>query len=268
MQSVRVGVVGNLSLDRVDGGPPRPGGPPLYAGRALAALGVPALVCAKCAPHDRGRLLPALESLELPVELRDGAATATYAFSYEGDRRTMEVLEVAEPWSPRELDWVLGTQWVHVGALFRGEFPAETLAALAEGGSRLSFDGQGLVRPARTGPLELDPEPDWSFLRYVSILKLSEEEALTLVPRLDEGSLAELGVGEVVVTLGARGCLVLARRSLVHVPAETLSGVDPTGAGDAFAAAYMVERSRRVAPLVAARRATRFVGSLLSRTRR
>jgi sugar/nucleoside kinase (ribokinase family) len=267
MRSVRVAVVGNLSLDHVDGGPPRAGGPPLYSGRALSALGVPALVCAKCAPRDRRRLQPALSALELPVELHDGASTATYAFSYDGDRRTMEVLEVAEAWRPDELDGVVGAEWVHVGALFRGEFPSQTLAALADRGARISFDGQGLVRPSRVGPLELEPEPDWSFLRYVSILKLSEEEALSLVPRLDERSLGELGVGEVVVTLGPRGCLVLARRALVHVPAEPLSGIDPTGAGDAFAAAYLVERSRGAAPRAAARRATRFVGSLLARTR-
>src|SRR5205814_4141405 len=86
MSPVRVAVVGNLSLDLVDGGPPRPGGPPLYAGRALAALGVPALVCAKCAQRDRGRLLPALQALELPIELRDGKSTAKYTFSYDGDR--------------------------------------------------------------------------------------------------------------------------------------------------------------------------------------
>ena len=266
MPPVRVAVVGNLSLDRVDGAPPRAGGPPLYAGRALAALGVPALVAAKLGENARP-LLAALRKLELPVEVRYGRATATYAFSYDGERRTMEVLELGEPWRPDEVDWVAGARWVHVGALFQGEFPEATLAALAAH-ARLSFDGQGLVRPARVGPLELEPEPDWSFLRHISVLKLSEEEALVLVGRLDVRSLGELGVPEVVVTLGSRGCLVLARRTLVHVPAEPLAGIDPTGAGDAFAAAYMVERSRRVAPRTAAQRATGFVGSLLARTKR
>jgi sugar/nucleoside kinase (ribokinase family) len=239
----------------------------LYAGKALAALGVPALVCAKCSRRDRA-LVAAVQALELPVELRGAASTATYAFSYDGDRRRMEVLELGEPWRPDEVDRVARARWVHVGALFRGEFPAETLAAIAERGARISFDGQGLVRPPRLGPLELEPEPEPTFLRHVSVLKLSEEEALALVPRLDERSLGELGAPEVVVTLGSRGCLVLSRRTLVHVPAEPLSGIDPTGAGDAFAAAYMVERSRRQAPRAAARRATRFVGAMLARTKR
>jgi sugar/nucleoside kinase (ribokinase family) len=266
MPPVPVAVVGNLSLDLVDEAPPRPGGPPLYAGRVLARLGVPSVVRAKAAEADRVRLLPALGALGVRVEWRAGASTATYAFSYDGDARVMEVRALGSPWSPADVAGLRG-DWVHVGALFRGEFPAETLAALSEH-ARVSFDGQGLVRPARVGPLELEPESDTAFLRYVSVLKLSEEEALALVGRLDERPLSELGVPEVVVTLGSRGCLVVARHRVVHVPAEPLTGIDPTGAGDAFAAAYMVERSRRHAPHAAAKRATRFVGALLARTRR
>jgi sugar/nucleoside kinase (ribokinase family) len=267
MPPVQVAVVGNLSLDLVDGRPPRVGGPPFYAARALAALGVPAVVRAKCAESDRLRLLPPLEGLGVQVEWRAGGSTAAYSFSYRGDERVMEVRSLGEPWSTEQVEG-LRAEWVHVGALFRGEFPAETLATLAGAGARLSFDGQGLVRPARAGPLELEPEPDTAFLRHVSVLKLSDDEARVLVGELDERSLSELGVPEVIVTLGSRGCLVVARRRLVHVPAEPLAGVDPTGAGDAFAAAYLVARSRRHSSTAAAQRATRLVGKLLARTTR
>ena len=266
MQRVRLAVVGNLSLDFVDGAPPRPGGPPFYAARLLAALGVPARIGAKCAASDRQRLLPPLEALGLPVEWVPGASTASYAFSYEGDARVMDVRSLGEPWTANEA-LVAGTaDWVHVGALFRGEFPEETLAALRKAGARrLSFDGQGLVRPAREGPLVLEPEPELALLRHVSVLKLSEAEALALTGGLEERALSELGVPEVVVTLGSRGCLVVSRRRLVHVGAGPLSGVDPTGAGDAFAAAYIVARGRRHSPRSAAERATRAVSRLLSR---
>jgi sugar/nucleoside kinase (ribokinase family) len=260
-----VAVVGNLSLDLVDGARPRPGGPPFHASRALAALRVPTLVRAKCAPGDRPRFARALAAFGLPIDWRAGASTATYAFSYKGDARTMEVRALGSQWAPPEVAG-LRARWVHVGALFRGEFPDQTLAALAER-ARISFDGQGLVRPARLGPLELDPEPEPTFLRHVSVLKLAEEEALALVDRLDERELSELGVPEVVVTLGARGCLVVARRRLVHVPTDPLTGIDPTGAGDAFAAAYAVERGRALPPRQAAQRATRLVHGLLARAR-
>lgn len=262
MRTVRIAVVGNLSLDFVEDGPPRPGGPPYYAARALAALGAPSLVRAKSAEADRARLTAALSALGVAVEWRPGAATATYAFSYRGDVRAMEVRELGSAWSPEEVAG-LDARWVHVGALYRGEFPTETLAALAGSGARVSFDGQGLVRPARTGLLELEPEPDLGFLRHVSVLKLSEEEALALVGRIDEEPLSELGVPEVVVTLGSRGCIVVAEGRLVHIPAEPLEA-DPTGAGDAFAGAYVVERSRGLAPQGAAERATRLVHGLLA----
>lgn len=262
MRAVPIAVVGNLSLDLVDGQPPRPGGPPFYASRAVAALGVPATVRVKCAPGDRAVFEPALAGVR--VEWLDGASTATYAFSYAGDIRTMEVQALGDAWTGEELDG-LG-DWVHVGALYRGEFPDDALAQLKERGARISFDGQGLVRPALTGPLELEAEPDTSFLRHVSILKLSEEEARTLVGPLEQRSLAELGVPEVVVTLGSRGCIVVARRSLVHVPSEPLEGVDPTGAGDEFAAAYLVFRSRGHNARAAAERATGVVRRLLERT--
>ena len=262
MSSVRVAVVGNLSLDLVDGGPPRVGGPPYYAARALAAVGAAALVRAKSAEGDRSRVLPPLEALGLPVEWRPGAATATYAFSYAGDKRTMEVRELGSAWSADDVGG-LDAEWVHVGALFRGEFPAETLAALTDAGARLSLDGQGLVRPARPGPLVLEGDPDLSLLDHVSVLKLSEEEALALAGSVDEHSLSELGVPEVVVTLGSRGSVLVADHQFVQIPADPLE-VDPTGAGDAFAAAYVLERSRGVEPQPAAERATGLVHDLLA----
>jgi sugar/nucleoside kinase (ribokinase family) len=154
---------------------------------------------------------------------------------------------------------------VHVGALARSDFPAETLAALARE-RRVSFDGQGLVRPARTGPLELDGDYDPEVLRHVSILKLAEEEAEALVGEPDEDALRSLGVPEVVLTRGSRGSLVLADGKLSQVPARAVSGeTDPTGAGDAFSAAYLVSRSTGHAPTAAARRATALVAGLLGR---
>ena len=75
---------------------------------------------------------------------------------------------------------------------------------------RLSFDGQGLVRPARTGPLVLDAEYDPEVLRHVSMLKLAEEEARVLVGEPDAEALASLGVPEILVTFGSEGSLVFA----------------------------------------------------------
>ncbi len=265
----RIAVVGNLSLDRVDGRPPRVGGPPFYAAKGLRLLAHPGAVAVKFSEAHRREVLPPLVALGLPVVWRPAAATAAFAFAYDGDVRSMTVEELGEPWTPADVEgWSApaldGADWVHVGALARGEFPPETLAALAHGDRRISFDGQGLVRPARTGPLELEPDPDPDVLGHVTVLKLSEEEALTLAGSLEQAALSELGPPEVIVTLGSRGSIVVAEGELVEVPARAVENADPTGAGDAFAAAYVVGRRWGYRPAAAARRATAAVAALLS----
>ena len=258
-------VVGNLSLDRVDARPPRPGGAPFHAARALRVLGRPALVAAKCADADRRALVPPLVAVGVPVLWRGGGSTAAFSFSYEGDRREMTVDALGPSWAPADLHGLERANWVHVGALARPDFPPATLEALARD-RRVSFDGQGLVRPERVGPLQLDASYDPDVLRHVSVLKLAEEEARALVGEPDEDALRSLGVPEVVVTLGSEGSLVLAEGKLVRVPARAVEGaLDPTGAGDAFAAAYLVSRSSGHAPAAAAGRATALVAGLLGR---
>jgi sugar/nucleoside kinase (ribokinase family) len=256
-------VVGNLSLDRVDGGEPRAGGAPFHAARALRALCRPALVAVKAAEPDRRALLPPLVRLGLPVLWRGGETTAAFSFSYSGNRRSMVVDALGPQWAAADLRGLERAGWVHAGAIARSDFPAETLALLARD-RRLSFDGQGLVRPARTGPLALDADFDPEVLRHVSILKLADEEARVLVGEPSADALSSLGVPEIVVTFGSEGSLVFAEGQAEHVPARALAGeVDPTGAGDAFVAAYLVSRSSGYAPVPAARRASALVADLL-----
>jgi sugar/nucleoside kinase (ribokinase family) len=258
-------VVGNLSRDLVDGGRPRVGGAPYWAARALRVLGSPALVAAKCAAADRRVFGGALIALGVPVLWRAGETTAAFSFRYDGDRREMTVDALGDPWTPADVRGLRGVRWAHAGALAQSDFPAETLAELARD-RRLSLDGQGLVRPARTGPLELVADYDPEVLRVVTVLKLAEDEARTLVGEPDEDALRSLGVPEVVVTLGSRGSLVLAGGRLERIAARPVAeAVDPTGAGDGFAAAYLVSRASGHAPAAAARRATALVAGLLAR---
>jgi len=260
----RLAVVGNLSLDRVDDRPPRAGGAPFWAARALRVLGVPALVVARCADADRALLTRPLVALGVPVLWLGGSSTAAFSIRYSGDRREMTVDVIGDSWAAEDVRGLGDARWVHVGALARSDFPAETLAELGRD-RRVSLDGQGLVRPARTGPLELDGDYDSEVLRHVAVLKLAEEEARALVGEPDEPALRALGVPEVIVTLGSHGSLVYAGVQLERVPAQPVGGpVDPTGAGDAFAVAYLAARSGGHAPAASARRAGALVTGLLA----
>ncbi len=262
-----IAVVGNLSLDVVDGGPPRAGGAPFHCGRALAALGVPAVIVTACAPEHEQELDRSLQEIGVPVRRRRATSTAAFAITNDGDRREMTVLALGEPWQADAWleDALGGAEWVHLGALSRADFPPRTLAALARG-RRLSLDGQGLVRPARTGPLELDAAFDPAVLAHISVLKVSEEESIALTGGADPARLAALGVPEVVLTLGARGALVIAGGRAEHVPAQpVVETSDPTGAGDAFAVGYLASRARGAAPVEAAVSAAQLAAGLLRR---
>ena len=256
-----IAVLGSVSLDRIEGGPARIGGGPYYCARGLRALGVRAMVVAKCAAADRPQVLPRLTGLGFPVHWRDSTATAAFTIDYEGEHRRMLVDAIADPWTPEEVQ--VRANWVHVAPLSRSDFPAGTLAALARC-RRVSFDGQGLVRPARTGLLEPDGAYDPEVLRFVSILKIADDEAAMLVDGYDERALARLGVPEIVVTLGSRGCIVYHNGIAELVRSRRVEARDPTGAGDAFAATYLAARSAGAAPTAAARRAAALVADVLA----
>jgi sugar/nucleoside kinase (ribokinase family) len=262
-----VGVCGNAAIDVIDGGRPTVGGGPYHCGRALRLLERPSRIVAKCAPEDRAIIVPPLTALGVPLTMLDARATASFALSYEGEKRRTEILAVGDAWEPRDGDALDGLQWLHVAPLARTDFPAETLATLARG-RRVSYDGQGLVRSPAAGPVRLDSEFDLAVLKHLTVLKLAQEEAATILPDDSEESVFALGVPEVVITLGSNGSIVFADGRSTHVPCHPILGVDLTGCGDAYAVGYLAARSDGLAPVAAARRATALVALLLSTRKR
>ena len=260
-----LGVIGHLSRDIVAGAPPRIGGGPWYAGRALRLLGDDAVLFAKCGDSDRAQWQRNLAAIGLPASLSTGGETTAFSFSYDANgTRTMNVDVVGEPWHLDEppAGLLRRVESLHVAPLLRSDFDAAALERLGSG-RRVLLDAQGLVRAAHTGPLVLDADFDPDLLRHVSILKISEEEADVLVGG-DREALADLGVPEVVLTLGVRGSVVIVHGRAEEIPARPVDdAVDPTGTGDAFASAYLSARTSGHAPSSAARRATALVAALL-----
>ena len=252
-----IALIGNLSRDLVHGGPPSAGGGPFHGARALQRLRVPARIVARCAVADRDALMAPVVRLGTPVRYVTGEHTATFSFSYTGERREMSIEALGDRWLPRDLPELPSTRWAHVAPLARHEFPVETIAALARR-SRVSFDGQGLVRVPEVGPLRLDDDYDPALLRHIWVLKLAEEEAEVV------GDPHALGVREVLVTHGSRGATVYTAGTRELVTARGVD-TDPTGAGDAFMAGYVVARNAGFSPVGAARRATAVVAAVLTR---
>lgn len=99
----------------------------------------------------------------------------------------------------------------------------------------------------------LNPAPgqtlDAELLGSVDVLTPNETELQLITGRAVTGiseadvaarSLLDVGVGTVVVTLGANGVLIVSRSGAQHVPGRRVTVVDTTGAGDAFNGALAV----------------------------
>jgi sugar/nucleoside kinase (ribokinase family) len=221
-----VGVVGHEAADMVittSGIERRPGGTPIYARRSLHELGV------ACVVVERGGFGSRLHHHDGILEQRVEAVGLPFAAS--------DLLPA-----------VAGCEWVILGGQTAGDFPPETIAALAEAGHRVALDGQGLCRGDAAGPVRLRPFPPEA-IHGVSILKLNRAEAEAAAGSLDPSALAGLGAPEVAVTLGRDGALgIAAGRAWRSEPTGTGDYADPTGAGDTWTAAYVVRRANGVPP--------------------
>jgi len=261
----RIAALGHITRDVVAGSEPRPGGGVFWSTRALARLGADASVHASCSAEHRPQLVPPLKAFGLPVTWHPSSQTTEYSFHYDGDRRIMWQDAVGDPWTSEQAVAAAGdAAWINVCALTRTDFPEETLAALAADGRQLLVDLQGLVRMATIGPLQTD-ERIGDVLRHVEVLKLNDEEAVTLVGSAEPERLLQLGVPEVVLTLGSQGAWVVTPKLVEHVPAVPVDGpVDPTGAGDTYSVTYIVQRVAGAEPVEAARVAAATVSEFLA----
>jgi sugar/nucleoside kinase (ribokinase family) len=247
VESPIVLVCGNVTLDRRGEGLV-PGGTAYYAARALAALGARVrVVTAAGADFPRDALAG--------IEVAWVAAPATTRFVnvYAPDgKRSQRVEAAAPPLSPADVP----AAWRDADALLLGPILRETpLPELAHAArARVTLLGlQGLVRRVRPDGVVEQPawDPAPGALAGIDAVSLGEDEVRAqgdLVARL------AAAVPLVAFTHGRKGSELLARgrvrRVGVHPAARE---VDPTGAGDVYAAGLALGLARGEAPEEAAR---------------
>lgn len=126
--------------------------------------------------------------------------------------------------------------WADV-LLLQLETPLETVRWALRESRRLGKVAILNPAPARVLPLPGD------VLRLVDYLTPNETEAGLLTDRRPEGpeaamtaglALVKSGVGAAVLTVGARGAVLVTAETRIHVPAFGISPIDTVGAGDAF----------------------------------
>ena len=180
----------------------------------------------------------------------------------------MRVFAIGHQWSVDDIASLdIRTEWVHLAPLMRTDFPAQTVAALAALGHRVSYDGRGPRAAPQVGELTLDARYDRSLLANLAVLKLSEEEGDVLDVSGDRDVLlAEFAeVPELLLTRGSQGAEIRASGSVWHVaPEHVVDDVQTTGAGDAFMIGYVIGRHRGCAPREAALLAADVTAAMLA----
>ncbi|TGB45438.1 PfkB family carbohydrate kinase [Mycolicibacterium peregrinum] len=262
-------VLGNLAIDIINGAPPSPGGCASFAGVALQAAGGPGRIIAMGAERDHVLFDGLRARFGSLVQILPSEETSSFRLDYDDtDHRHMGVQSIGPVWTAADIDVAdPATTWVHLAPLLRTDFPAETLAALAARGHRIAYDGQGLVRADRLGPLVEDRHFAADLLVNVDILKLAEDEAVIVADGVFDQSAAErLGVAEILVTYGSEGCDIYMDGAVQRVPAAwRVLDVQTTGAGDMFTACYVAHRAAGHDPHRAAEAASALVAGELDK---
>ncbi len=236
-------VVGHLTRDVVPGGYTL-GGTASYAALTAKRLGADVTVVTRAHPADAQTLaLAGIEVINLPSDI-----TTTFQNIYRGHTRIQYLRAVAAP--------IFASEWpqhlnqadvVLLGPLVQEVDPA--IAANIQG--YLGSTPQGWMREwDNTG--RVYPVPWYCAGRitpYAEALILSEAD---LAP--EDRSLPWIidQVPIVVLTESYEGCVINVNGEHVRIPPRPANEVDPTGAGDVFAAAFLVRLNQGYSPCQAA----------------
>lgn len=225
-------VIGHVTKDVVPDGY-RVGGTASYASAAAAKLGMPVGVLTSadstCSFFSDMPLIT--------VERRASEQTTVFENVYEGRVRRQYVRAVAERITLEDLppEW-RGAPIVHLGPIaqevdsaFCDLFPGALIGVTPQGWLR-HWNGQGLVRTAEWADAE-------HILSQADVVVLSLEDLGG-----DRHLLAEYAAQAelLVLTKGPEGAIIYQDGKSQHVPAFYVKEVDPTGAGDVFAAAFLI----------------------------
>lgn len=197
----------------------------------VAALGGRARFLGKRAGDAAGRLVAdelALRGVEVVgPEVETGTGTVVSIATPDGERAMLSDRGVAPGFAPEELqaDWLAGCDWLHVPGYSLAREPlAETALAAAPLVPRVSLDISSTAAVEAVGVDRFRALAE----RLAPATVFATEAEATLVGPIGDATL--------VLKRGARGCTVDGR----DYPPRAAKVVDTTGAGDAFAAGFLL----------------------------
>ena len=224
-------VIGHATRDLLPDGSTTPGGTVTYAGLAAQRLGRQVGVLTSAATR------PEMGALGVELCCRPAGHDTLFENIPTLAGRKQYLRACASPLSLTDLPpgWNQA-RIVHLGPLLQEldprlieAFPGALLGITPQGWLR-RWDAQGLISPMRW-------RHSWRLVEAASVVVLSPEDVGGDAHELD---LWRAHARVLVVTLGKQGAIVYHAASAQRVPAYDVVEIDPTGAGDVFAAAFLV----------------------------
>jgi len=232
-------VIGHVGLDLMHGRWVS-GGPAYYSSLTAAHLGRRVALLTRGAPKESQQSLGSLAKVvNLP-----SSTTTKFQTHYINGIRTQHVRSVGAPIQAHHLPTGWSDSPIVLLAPFAGEidpdlafrFPGSLLGISPQGWMR-HWDASGLVTPTSWARSNVLKRARVTFLSEVDI----PTKCHPLTDIADEGIL--------IITLGFRGAVLRWKGQWYRVPAYPAQEMDSTGAGDVFAAAYLIRYSETKDPL-------------------
>jgi sugar/nucleoside kinase (ribokinase family) len=233
------------------------GGAATYSARMAHALGCQVRVLTSL--RDDVDVRPALADIEV-VRLRSDHTT-TFENIYVDHVRHQTLHGVAERLTPDRFPATFTADIVHLAPIAQevdlawlDHFPGALIGVTPQGWLR-QWDVQGRISPIGWAEAaEVLPRAD---VVIISIEDVAHDEALVRHWAAQANLL--------VVTRGAHGCTIHQRDLVTAVPTHSVEIVDATGAGDIFAASFLVRLRECNDPIAAARFASCLASQSITR---
>jgi sugar/nucleoside kinase (ribokinase family) len=167
-------------------------------------------------------------------------------YDERGDRE-LSVLGIADPITPSVTGYG-DADFVLLGPIM-GEVSPQLVQTIRENtAAPLLLDPQGVLRVYENGLVVHRLTREFEAIAPLStIIKANELETFTVTglhPRSDPNAavkaLYAFGCKIAVVTLAEAGSVIYDGKKIFHIPPYVTTAIDPTGAGDTYAAGFMV----------------------------
>ncbi|NNE26769.1 MAG: hypothetical protein HKN09_07990 [Saprospiraceae bacterium] len=259
-QNLKLLLIGHVSCDMVDGRCAL-GGAVAFSSKWATREGIYPTVITSCASAYPG--LEKLKNWGVKVLNQESLHTTSFTNIYMGNERTQFISARADNIEIETINSATSDADIIFFAPIAQELDPRYMAKLAEG-KIMACSIQGWLRKWDDEGKVVATEMDWNLLNQADFVFLSYEDLEGIPDALDK--LISLRA-TTVITDNVNGCDVFKGGNKTNYPTPEVDTINPTGAGDTFATAFLVNYFRTQKIESAARFANLTASKFISSTK-